>query len=124
MSAIGLLGFGSYAPARVMTNDDWAAFVDTSDEWITSRTGIKTRRIAAPDETTVDMAERAAAAALADAGVGHHQHALQAGTGDHDSLEGTLQRLQLGNLLLINHIIVDDKPRDRNYDTQDHSANF
>lgn len=70
MSAIGLLGFGSYAPARVMSNDDWAAYVDTSDEWITSRTGIKTRRIAAADETTVDMAEQAAAAALADAGVG------------------------------------------------------
>ena len=36
-----ILGFGGYVPERVMTNDDWAALVDTSDEWITQRTGIK-----------------------------------------------------------------------------------
>ena len=52
-----------------MTNEDWSQYVDTSDEWITSRTGIKTRRIAAAEETTVDLAEQAALAALADAGV-------------------------------------------------------
>ncbi|MCP4205119.1 MAG: ketoacyl-ACP synthase III [bacterium] len=69
MRPIGILGFGAYAPSRVMTNEDWSAYVDTSDEWITSRTGIKTRRIAAPEETTADMAEQAALAALADAGV-------------------------------------------------------
>ena len=39
----GILGFGGYVPERVMTNDDWAALVDTTDEWITTRTGIKRR---------------------------------------------------------------------------------
>jgi 3-oxoacyl-[acyl-carrier-protein] synthase-3 len=52
-----------------MTNDEWARHVDTSDEWITARTGIKTRRLAAEDETTVDLAAAAAERALADAGV-------------------------------------------------------
>jgi 3-oxoacyl-[acyl-carrier-protein] synthase-3 len=66
---IGLLGFGSYAPARVMTNDDWATLVDTDDQWITERTGIKERRFAADDETTLDLAAAAAEKALADAGL-------------------------------------------------------
>ena len=43
---IGLLGLGIYLPERVMTNDEWTEYVDTSDEWIVSRTGIRTRRIA------------------------------------------------------------------------------
>lgn len=73
MSGTGILGFGAYAPSREMTNEDWSEYVDTSDEWITSRTGIKTRRIAAAEETTTDMAEQAALAALADAGVGRHE---------------------------------------------------
>jgi 3-oxoacyl-[acyl-carrier-protein] synthase-3 len=64
---IGLLGLGAYAPERVMSNDEWAQYVDTTDEWITTRTGIKRRRIAAPDQTTVDLAERAARSALAEA---------------------------------------------------------
>ena len=67
---IGILGLGAYVPERVMTNDDWAEFVDTSDEWITSRTGIKERRIAAEDQTTVDLAVEAAIMALDDAGLG------------------------------------------------------
>jgi len=66
---IGVLGFGAYVPDRVMTNDEWAEHVDTSDEWITARTGIKTRRIAAEDQTTVDLAAAAAERALEDAGV-------------------------------------------------------
>jgi len=66
---IGILGLGAYVPERVMTNDEWAEYVDTSDEWITARTGIKTRRIAAEDQTTVDLAVAAAERALADAGV-------------------------------------------------------
>ena len=64
---IGILGLGAYVPHRVMTNDDWSEFVDTSDEWITTRTGIKTRRVAADDETTVDLAVAAAERALEDA---------------------------------------------------------
>lgn len=66
---IGILGLGAYVPERVMTNDDWAARVDTSDEWITTRTGIKERRFAADDETSADLAVAAAERALADAGL-------------------------------------------------------
>jgi len=66
---IGVLGLGAYVPDRVMTNDEWAEHVDTSDEWIFARTGIKTRRIAAEDQTTVDLAAAAAERALADAKV-------------------------------------------------------
>jgi len=66
---IGVLGFGSYTPSRVMTNDDWSALVETSDEWITERTGIKERRFAADDETTLDLAAAAAEKALADSGI-------------------------------------------------------
>ena len=66
---IGVLGLGAYVPDRVMTNDEWAQHVDTSDEWITARTGIKTRRVAAENQTTVDLAAAAAERALEDAGV-------------------------------------------------------
>ena len=66
---IGVLGLGAYVPDRVMTNEEWAEHVDTSDEWIIARTGIKTRRIAADDQTTVDLAAAAAERALTDAGV-------------------------------------------------------
>ena len=66
---IGLLGFGSYTPSRVMTNTDWSALIDTTDEWIVTRTGIRERRFAADDETTVDLAANAAEKALADAGM-------------------------------------------------------
>lgn len=62
-----ILGFGGYAPARVVTNDDWARALDTSDEWITQRTGIKRRHYAAPDESTMTLAADAAAVALKDA---------------------------------------------------------
>lgn len=62
-----LLGFGGYAPPHVVTNDDWARTLDTSDEWITQRTGIKRRRHAGPDETTMTMAAEAASNALKDA---------------------------------------------------------
>jgi 3-oxoacyl-[acyl-carrier-protein] synthase-3 len=64
-----IMGFGVYVPERVMTNDEWAALVDTSDEWITQRTGIKRRRVAAPDESTLTLAGQAATAAIKDAGI-------------------------------------------------------
>ena len=51
---------GSYVPERILTNGDLEKMVDTSDEWITTRTGIKQRRIAATDEYTSDMAAKAA----------------------------------------------------------------
>ena len=55
---------GSYVPARILTNADLEKMVETSDEWITSRTGIKARRIAGPTESTADLAARAALQAL------------------------------------------------------------
>ncbi len=66
---VSIVGTGSYVPDRVLTNEDLSAIVDTNDEWITSRTGIKTRRIAAKDECTSDMAARAALEAMKQAGV-------------------------------------------------------
>lgn len=66
---IGITGLGVHVPERVMTNDDLAAYVDTSDEWIQERTGIRERRIAAVDEALTDIALPAAKAALSDAGV-------------------------------------------------------
>jgi 3-oxoacyl-[acyl-carrier-protein] synthase-3 len=64
-----VLGCGSYLPSRVLTNEELARTVDTSDEWIVQRTGIHERRIAAAGETTSDMGLHAARAALAHAKV-------------------------------------------------------
>ena len=66
---IGITGLGTHVPEQIMTNDDLAAYVDTSDEWIQERTGIRERRIAAPDEALTDIALPAAREALADAGI-------------------------------------------------------
>jgi 3-oxoacyl-[acyl-carrier-protein] synthase-3 len=67
--ASSIIGTGSYMPEKVLTNDDLSKIVDTSDEWITTRTGIRERRIAAEDQATSDMAAEAARRALADAGI-------------------------------------------------------
>src|SRR3984893_5386270 len=64
-----VLGGGSYLPSRVLTNAELSRMVDTSDEWITQRTGIRERHIAADGETTSDMGLAAARAALAAADV-------------------------------------------------------
>jgi 3-oxoacyl-[acyl-carrier-protein] synthase-3 len=64
-----VLGCGSYLPSRVLTNAELSRMVDTSDEWITQRTGIRERHIAADGETTSDMGLAAARAALAAAAV-------------------------------------------------------
>jgi 3-oxoacyl-[acyl-carrier-protein] synthase-3 len=64
-----ILGTGAYAPRRAMTNDDLAHTVETSDEWIRTRTGIRERRIAGDGENTSDMGVAAAKVALADAGL-------------------------------------------------------
>ncbi|MEU2515014.1 beta-ketoacyl-ACP synthase III [Streptomyces syringium] len=69
MTGSRVLALGHYQPARVLTNDDLAAMVDTSDEWIRSRVGIRTRRIAEPDESVASMAAEAAAKALANSGL-------------------------------------------------------
>jgi 3-oxoacyl-[acyl-carrier-protein] synthase-3 len=60
---------GSYVPTRVLTNAELEKMVDTTDEWIVARTGIKERRVAAPDEATSDIASKAALRAMAKAGV-------------------------------------------------------
>ena len=59
-----IIGWGCYLPDRIVTNDELATMVDTSDEWIYQRTGIRTRHIAAPHETTATLAFEAAARAL------------------------------------------------------------
>ena len=69
MTGSRLLGTGSALPERVVTNAELAACVDTSDEWIVERTGIRQRHIAGEGETTASLATAAARAALADAGV-------------------------------------------------------
>jgi len=66
---VSITGIGSKAPERVMTNDELAKMVDTSDEWILERTGIRERRVAAPDEALSDLALPASTAALEQAGV-------------------------------------------------------
>ena len=69
MKRIGIIGVGEYLPKKVLTNKDLEKMVDTSDEWITTRTGIKERRIAAKEEAASDLALKAAQAALKDAKV-------------------------------------------------------
>lgn len=64
-----IAGLGCFLPEKIVTNHDLEQVVDTSDEWITSRTGIKERRIVAEDESLVDLVVRAGEAALEDAGV-------------------------------------------------------
>lgn len=69
LSSVIVTGTGSYVPANVVTNDDLAKIVDTSDEWIRTRSGIRERRFAAKDETTSDMAVAAAEQAMTAAGI-------------------------------------------------------
>jgi len=69
MKKVGIIGVGEYLPKKVLTNADLEKMVDTSDEWIITRTGIKQRHIAAKEEATSDLAGEAAKEALRDAGV-------------------------------------------------------
>lgn len=69
MAGIKILGTGKYIPEKIITNDDWAKLVETSDEWIVQRTGMKERHFAADDETTTSMGGAAAKAAIEDAGI-------------------------------------------------------
>jgi 3-oxoacyl-[acyl-carrier-protein] synthase-3 len=64
-----ILGCGGYLPEKIVSNDELAQSVETSDEWIVRRTGIKRRHIAAPNQNTSDLATSAARAALANAGL-------------------------------------------------------
>ena len=69
LSKAKIIGTGSYLPERILTNSDLEQMVETSDEWIVSRTGMKERRIAREDEFTSDMGAAAARAAVKDAGL-------------------------------------------------------
>ncbi len=69
MASVGIVGMGSYVPPHEMTNEDWADIVDTSDEWITTKTGMKKRRIADPGVSTSDLAVEACKIAIEDAGL-------------------------------------------------------
>ncbi|MFB8373491.1 beta-ketoacyl-ACP synthase III [Paenibacillus taichungensis] len=66
---VGVIGTGKYVPEKILTNSDLEKMVDTNDEWIVSRTGIKERHIAAPDQATSDLAYEAAIKALESAGM-------------------------------------------------------
>ncbi len=64
MAYAAFRSIGAYAPVNILTNEDLSQMVDTTDEWITKRTGIKERRIAAKDERTSDMGVQAAKLAI------------------------------------------------------------
>lgn len=68
-----IIGTGSYLPKKIVTNKDLEKFVDTNDEWIVSRSGIKQRHIAEDDEVTSDLAEKAAQAAIGQAGLNNSE---------------------------------------------------
>ena len=70
---VSIIGTGSYVPERILTNRDLEKIVETTDEWIRSRTGIGERRIAAPEEATSDLATNAALAAMSQAEVSAEQ---------------------------------------------------
>ena len=69
MTSVGIIGLGAYVPPHEMSNEDWAEIVETSDEWITTKTGMKKRRIADADTHTSDLAVEACKRALDDAGL-------------------------------------------------------
>ena len=69
LCSAGILGTGHYAPEKILSNADLERMVDTSDEWIRTRTGIETRHIASRSETTSDLCVKAALPALEMAGL-------------------------------------------------------
>src|ERR1043166_6814133 len=69
LRTVSIIGTGSYVPEKILTNADLSRIVDTSDDWITTRTGIKERRIAAKDENTSDMATKATLKAMEQANI-------------------------------------------------------
>ncbi len=69
VQAVGIIGTGKYVPERILTNQELEHMVETSDEWIVTRTGIRERRIAAPEQATSDLAYEASLKAIAAAGI-------------------------------------------------------
>jgi len=88
-----ILGFGHFQPERVLTNDDLARMVETNDEWIRSRTGIRERHIAGPDDTVYTMGAAAARAAMDDAGVTNADLVVLASTTATDRSPNTAGRV-------------------------------
>ncbi|HEY0827913.1 MAG TPA: 3-oxoacyl-ACP synthase, partial [Bacilli bacterium] len=66
---VGIIGTGSYVPEQILTNEDLEKMVDTNNEWIVTRTGIRERRIASAEQATSDLALKAAEEAIAAAGI-------------------------------------------------------
>ncbi len=95
-----IAGTGSYLPEKILTNADLEKFVDTTDEWIRTRTGIESRHVVADGETTTDLAEKAARNAMNDAGVGPDEiDLIVVGTATPDLVfpnVGTLLQARLG----------------------------
>src|SRR5438067_8574392 len=73
LRTVSIIGTGSYVPEKILSNEDLSRMVDTSDDWITTRTGIKERRVAAKDENTSDMAAKAALNAIEQAKISPKQ---------------------------------------------------
>ncbi|MBJ6363340.1 beta-ketoacyl-ACP synthase III [Paenibacillus sp. GCM10012307] len=69
LHTVGIIGTGKYVPERILTNQELEQMVETSDEWIVTRTGIRERRIAAPEQATSDLAYEASLGALEKAGI-------------------------------------------------------
>jgi 3-oxoacyl-[acyl-carrier-protein] synthase III len=69
MKHLGIVGTGSYLPEKILSNFDLEKFLDTDDEWVRTRTGIRERRVARADEAASDLAQRACERALAEAGI-------------------------------------------------------
>ncbi len=69
MKKVGIIGVGKYLPEKILSNNDLEKMVDTSDEWITTRTGIKTRHLVSDGQASSDLAINAAKEALEDAGI-------------------------------------------------------
>lgn len=106
--AVGIIGMGSYVPDKIVTNKDLEKIVETSDEWIASRTGIRERRIAEPDMATSDMATKAAERALADAGVSPEEiDLIIVGTATPDMFFPSVACLVQANLKAINAAAFD-----------------
>lgn len=99
MKQVRITGVGSYLPERVVTNEELSRTLDTSDEWIVSHTGISTRHLAAPGESTASMAIAAANRAMADAGVKPEDIGvvvLATSTPDHADMPATACDVQHG----------------------------
>lgn len=93
-----VLGCGSYLPGKILTNYDLAKMVDTSDDWIVERTGIKVRHLAREDETTSDLALEAATQAIRNAGIGVNDidMIVVATTTPDETFPSTATRVQAG----------------------------